>query len=70
MATPTTHRPYKRERQMGLPKKGPDPLPRGTAPNAPEKTAAWPGSPGPVGNSKSRMRGIARVKTRMMENIG
>lgn len=68
MATPTTFRPYKRQRQKASPSKGPDEGPRGSMPNGPEKTAAW-ADPGQTGNAAKRLRGVKQVKTRMMERI-
>lgn len=67
MATPTTHRPYKRAYQKAAPKKGADlPAKGGAAPDAPTKTAAWP-TPDLLGNSTKRLNGVERVKTRMWE---
>lgn len=67
MATATSYRPHKRAYQKSSPRKGAAlPATGGGAPDAPSKTAAWP-APDKVGNSAKRLRGIERVKTRMME---
>lgn len=67
MATPTTFRPYKRAFQKATPKKGADFPATGTGiKSGSEKTAAWV-APDQLGNSSKRLRGIARVKTRMWE---
>jgi hypothetical protein len=67
VAKPTSFRPNKRAYQKSSPGKGADfPATSTTTPSAPERTAAWP-APDKTGNSQKRLRGIARVKTRMME---
>ncbi len=67
MATPTSHRPYKRAYQKASPRKGAEFVATGKGmESAPEKTAAWP-APDKLGNSKQRLRGVERVKTRMWE---
>jgi hypothetical protein len=64
----TSHRPNRIALQKNRPSKGADLPPRGGIPDGPVKAVAWP-DPGQKGNSSARLRGIAKVKTRMMENI-
>lgn len=64
----TSYRPNRMALQKNLPSKGADLPKRGSIPDGPEKAVAWP-DPGQKGNAAKRLRGIPKVKTRMMENI-
>ncbi len=68
MAKATSNRANKRALQKAGPSKGADLPAKGPGSlSGADRTAAWR-APDQLGNAKKRLRGIARVKTRMWES--